>query len=547
MKRRLGRNNTRPAALAILLIAPYMWAEIHCTSCTRPAWILESATNAFQNQEQCCPRDNAEFHLCEPTQEHASCIQFEAIEGLSFKAEDRVLEAQFDLPVSPFDTSLHLSPPAGLLSSGGEGVGSEPPVTPAVKAPVVREEPSQNIQWRPLARQSLFYLGVMHAFRIGTEPSTRKALGNSVFGGYFEALGAMHGWSDGDGYYENYLGHPFQGGVSGYLWVHNDPRYRNVEFGTSRDYWMSRLRAYAYSWAFSEQFEIGLLSEASIGQIQRYCCGYGFVDHVVTPNGGLLWMLGGDAVDKYVIRRIEDRTRNVHIRAVARMALDPPLTFANLLAGQAPWHRENRPGVYLYDGELFLRQDEPAPEIRLVPKLEVTAQVPTITHFRDLPCRGGGGVGGLRMNDSWQWTLEVGGCTFGDYEPNWSGDSLTFTTGPQWILHNASRWSPHFATRFGGHKVTQEYVDPVLQKKVLASVPPDKDPNDYRYDYTTHYESTGFALSISGGLDVRMTPALALRVANVDYLRSWAGPVNGYDFSQGLRVSTGLVLRIGTW
>src|SRR5215469_14506968 len=27
----------------------------------------------------------------------------------------------------------------------------------------------------------------------------------------------MHGWSDGDGYYKNYLGHPIQGAVSGYI------------------------------------------------------------------------------------------------------------------------------------------------------------------------------------------------------------------------------------------------------------------------------------------------------------------------------------------
>jgi len=74
------------------------------------------------------------------------------------------------------------------------------------------------------------FVGVMHGYRFATEPSTRNALSNQPFG-YFAALGAMHGWSDGDGYFENYLGHPIQGAVSDYLWIHNDPRYRNVEFG----------------------------------------------------------------------------------------------------------------------------------------------------------------------------------------------------------------------------------------------------------------------------------------------------------------------------
>jgi hypothetical protein len=118
-----------------------------------------------------------------------------------------------------------------------------------------------KVSWTPLARQSLVYLGIMHSFRIATEPSTRNAMANPVAGGYFRSLGAMHGWSDGDTYYENYLGHPIEGAVSGYLWIHNDPRYGNVEFGRSRDYWMSRLRAYAFAWAFSEQFEIGCLAK----------------------------------------------------------------------------------------------------------------------------------------------------------------------------------------------------------------------------------------------------------------------------------------------
>ncbi|PYX31644.1 MAG: hypothetical protein DMG80_09845 [Acidobacteria bacterium] len=148
-------------------------------------------------------------------------------------------------------------------------------------------------------------------------------MGNQPFG-YFAALGAMHGWSDGDGYYENYLGHPIQGAVSDYLWIHNDLRYRNVEFGKSRDYWMSRLRAYAYSWAFSEQFEIGLFSEASLGQIQKYCCAYGFVDHVVTPNFGMVWLIGGDIIDRYVTRPLENRTRSVTARSVLRSAIILP-------------------------------------------------------------------------------------------------------------------------------------------------------------------------------------------------------------------------------
>jgi hypothetical protein len=255
----------------------------------------------------------------------------------------------------------------------------------------------------------------MHSFRLGTEAGTREALSNSVVGGYFKALGAMHGWSDGDGYYENYLGHPIEGAVSGYIWVQNDPRYRVVQFGADRDYWMSRLRAYAFAWAFSEQFEIGLASEASIGQIQRYCCQYGFVDHVITPNGGLVWMLAGDAVDRYVTVPIENRIHNTNVRILARMALNPPQTFANLMMFHYPWRRENRASPTEYDGQLYLRPSKSlaaavSPEgnpggFNVVPKFELAASLPSLYQIGGLNCLGGGGIGAFRATDlsSGQW------------------------------------------------------------------------------------------------------------------------------------------------
>jgi hypothetical protein len=429
-------------------------------------------------------------------------------------------------------------------------------------APAVIATPPEGtkatVQWKSLINGSLFYLGVMHSFRLATEAGTREGLHNSVAGGYFKALGAMHGWSDGDTYYENYLGHPIQGAVSGYIWVQNDPRYRMVQFGADRDYWMSRLRAYAFSWAFSEQFELGPISEASIGQIQRYCCAYGFVDHIITPNGGLIWMVAGDALDRYVTVPIEDRTHNTAIRILARIGLNPAQSFANLMMFQYPWRRENRATVTKYDGTMSLRpsrsvtqavssKDNPA-AYDLIPKYEVVAQVPGVYRVGGLSCLGGGGVGSFRAGDFWQWTVEVSGCTLGNSLPrNWSGDSLTFTAGPQWIVHTAGRWSPHAHFRVGGQKVTEELINPQLQKQILSQLPSGAKTSKYYDLYTRHWESTGFSLSVGGGLDVAFNRALALRVANLEYTRSWLGDLNGTNFDRGLRFSTGLVLRVGTW
>jgi hypothetical protein len=465
--------------------------------------------------------------------------------------------AGWDLPLShlmpatePLDPALDTSAMdlPGLKLTGGESSSrSDPYAAFAPVLPVSQKPSAERVQWGPLMWGSLRYLGVMHSFRLLTEAGTREALGNSLFGGYFKALGAMHGWSDGDHFFENYLGHPIQGSVSSFLWIHNDkPRYRNVEFGKSRDYWMSRLRAYAFAWAFSEQFEIGPLSEASIGQIQRYCCQYGFVDHIITPNAGMVWVVGEDILDKYLIRRIEDHTPNAVARVAARTWLNPVQGFANLMNLEWPWYRENRGPLREYAGALYPREPEKeASEFPLVPKFEIAAAVPEVMRFGNLSCLGGGGVAGYRLTDSWQWTLEVSGCTLGNSLPkNWSGDALNWTTGPQWIRHTESRWSPHAHFRVGGQKITEKKVDP--QKWNWINGDPSLTDGENNAGQQ-HWESTGLSMSMGGGLDVRLNAGLAWRFANLDYVHSWVGQLNGVNFDQGFRFTTGVVLRLGTW
>jgi hypothetical protein len=433
------------------------------------------------------------------------------------------------------------------------GAGSPFRFTPVIRLTPTEPNPATKVQWRRLFESSLRYLTVMHSFRLATEAGTRDGLHSNVWGGYFKSLGAMHGWSDGDGYFENYLGHPIEGTVSAYIWIKNDPRYRAVEFGKDPNYWKSRLRAYAFSWAFSAQFEIGPISEASIGQIQRYCCQYGFVDHVITPNGGMVWTVAEDIVDKYVVRAIEDRTRNVGVRIATRLALNPLESFANFMTWQYPWNRENRDAPSTYTGKLRtppVSEEEQIGrfELPLVPKFEIAATVPSLMRMGNLSCLGGGGVAGIRLSDVWQWTLEVSGCTLGNSLPqNWSGDSLTFTTGPQWIRHTASRWTPHAHLRFGGQKITEQHADPERRKQIENALPPGRDLNPYYDLFTKNYESTALSLSVGGGIDFRLHAGMALRVASLDYVRSWLNEINQTNFNRGLRFTTGVVLRLGTW
>ena len=69
----------------------------------------------------------------------------------------------------------------------------------------------------------------------------------------------------------------------------------------------------------------------------------------------------------------------------------------------------------------------------------------------------------------------------------------------------------------------------------------------YRDLYTQHWETTGFTVAMGGGLDVALNRALAVRVAEIDYSRSRLEALNGRDYSQGLRIGAGVVLKLGTW
>ena len=162
---------------------------------------------------------------------------------------------------------------------------------------------------------------------------------------YMDSLNSLHGWSDGDPFYVDYVGHPMQGAVADFLFVQNDRKYCAVEFGKNRSYWKGRLRAVAFAWAYSEQFEIGPLREAGIGNIQAFFSSAGLVDQVATPAIGLTWMIAEDSMDRYVSERMEARMRSPYVRLLVRGGLNPARSMANLIAARVPWHRETRPGV----------------------------------------------------------------------------------------------------------------------------------------------------------------------------------------------------------
>ena len=229
----------------------------------------------------------------------------------------------------------------------------KPSAAPAKAPPPQIEEKKKlgtgGFQWEQAFRESMIFLGIQHAFRLSTEKGSRDELKGPFFRDYFATLRRLRGWDDGDPFIVNYIGHPMMGGVTGFIQVQNDPQGIREEVGLrNKRYWKSRLKAAAWSFAYSTQFELGLVSEATLGNVGiRPYDGrmhpMAYVDLVVTPVLGTGWLVGEDLLDRYLIRRVEGRIGNRAARVLFRSFLNPTRSFANLMRGRTPWHRDNRP------------------------------------------------------------------------------------------------------------------------------------------------------------------------------------------------------------
>jgi hypothetical protein len=185
-------------------------------------------------------------------------------------------------------------------------------------------------------------LAIQHATRIGLQEKTRRELHGDFFADWKRSVHVPHQWGDGDSGLTNYVGHPGQGAASGFIWLQRDP-HAPTSFVASGAYLHSRLRGMAFAAVYSVQFELGLLSEASIGNVGMNPATAGWVDHVMTPVGGLAIMVAEDVLDRFVVSRIERHTDSPVLRAMTRMFLNPARATANVAAVQAPWYRPDRP------------------------------------------------------------------------------------------------------------------------------------------------------------------------------------------------------------
>jgi hypothetical protein len=68
-----------------------------------------------------------------------------------------------------------------------------------------------------------------------------------------------------------------------------------------------------------------------------------------------------------------------------------------------------------------------------------------------------------------------------------------------------------------------------------------------RSDYEAEISNNGPSLTAGGGLDVVVTRPFAWRILNVEYSHTWIDSIGAIRPQNGLLISTGAVVRIGTW
>src|SRR6516225_11961827 len=214
--------------------------------------------------------------------------------------------------------------------------------------PFESSRPSKNVFWKQAFVESLLYTGIMHGFNVTTEAGTRDTLNGHWFQNYARSVSELRGWSDSDMFMAPYVGHPLEGSIFGYIFRQNDGKYRNVQWGDGRDYFLSLLRSMAWSAVWHTQWKIGPISEASIGNVMLHASP-GFITLVDTPTLGMIDMIAEDAADRYLVMNLENHTSNRAIIILARSFLSPGRSFANAMSFHLPWRRETRLPLFQSD------------------------------------------------------------------------------------------------------------------------------------------------------------------------------------------------------
>jgi len=257
-----------------------------------------------------------------------------------------VAAAQVDM-----DAAAGVVRPTPAKLTREEKILSEAQRNTACEEGTLRGKPCR-VSWSRVLGESFIFLAAQHGGNIAMDSDTRNELTHGDFWGKYVYCVEHYRWSrwkDDDPFGVDYIGHPMMGAVTSSIYEQNDPKQRALMYENTQRYWMGRLRAMAYSAAYSAQWKIGPVSEASIGNtgafyyIRRpdgvWTTETGMQDFFVTPIGGLAWNVGEDAIDRFILSRVRHGTRNKWLLLASSFST-PGKAAANVSRFRAPYYRD---------------------------------------------------------------------------------------------------------------------------------------------------------------------------------------------------------------
>ncbi|MBV9242095.1 MAG: hypothetical protein JO314_08815 [Acidobacteria bacterium] len=214
--------------------------------------------------------------------------------------------------------------------------------------PTPAKTTGERFHWKPAIAQSLAFLALQQGYRMAIEEKTQRELKGPFFHDWFVSVSHLKGWDDGGRFFTNYMAHPTQGSITNRIFINNSDNAKRQVFGSSKAYWRSRFKAMAWTAIWSAQFELGPISETSIGNVGKDLLPNGrsketYEDLFNTPVLGFGVTVAEDALDRYILAEwLEKRGRHRAAVKMLRTVLTPTLTFTNVLRLRVPWYRDNR-------------------------------------------------------------------------------------------------------------------------------------------------------------------------------------------------------------
>ena len=379
--------------------------------------------------------------------------------------------------------------------------------TPATFDPDAKPDPgyTEHYQWRGLIWQSVEFNIIENGFRVSSDSVMRDTLAHRPF--WHDWLAStkqfnMRRWNDGDDFIVNYVGHPMQGAVAAFIEIQNSPTDRRLQWGDP-GYGKSRFKGFLWAVVYSTHSEISPAGEAGVGNEggftyptnclyqsfdwptgichpdTQYTNNTGWVDFIITPTVGMVWVTAEDVIDRYITRPMVLRHPTRFWPLVVRSGLSPSRSFANMMRWKVPWYRDyeqpiQQPNRVYWFPSKEVAQYRALPDVQVAPfwsSFSIAANTPSCFNCRETVI-GGGLQTTLKIHD---W---LGFDTAVSYHPNASplpsdragGNMLAAFFG----LSASKQWhyyALHFAMRPGMVAFSQAYLRSPVVYTVLGSPP----------------------------------------------------------------------------